>query len=261
MVLKLIIIYSLFIASPAFGDIIFSGVRSTKISINGTIFVNQAKKLMPIGDSITKGSGDANNFSYRDHLQNSLGTSEYSFVGQYSDPSSDPIYSVRHEGIGGNKTSDVKSRINVALDTYLIAPNNAGSIILLHIGTNDAKTSGGISDSVAVQNVEDIINFINLHDTALQIYIALIIPSTSLTENAEFVTYNTALKIKLEALQATRNIVIVDMYAAINNHALCTTLTDCYNDTLHPNDFGYQVMAEQWDACISSTANTNCNGN
>ncbi len=221
------------------------------------------RRMLCIGDSITWGTGQTNQWSYRQQLQADLGIGLFQFVGSHAAPPTDPNYYVFHEGIGGDCTADVLARIDAALDRYLPTPNLPVSAVLLHIGTNDVKsgTGCGVTEAQAVSNVADtglttasIVGKIHAHDPNLQVYVALIIPSTNVTSDANFTSYNTALNTRLTSLQSTKtNLFIVDMNSAFRNTANCASVAACVDDTVsHPNDAGYVVMGDTWYAALVS---------
>ena len=206
-------------------------------------------KIMPVGDSITLGFGDPNLFGYRDHLLSLLGLGAYALVGTYQSPVSDPVFDVDHEGVGANRTDQVKARIAAALSVQMPKPNPPGSRILLHIGTNDMKQL--ISVSTAVGNVTNTINIINNYDPSIAIHVALIIPSQTASVDSVITNYNSALAAQLAAMQASKsNLYTVDMNAAFKQDPNWSA--DYFVDNFHPNDVGYQVMAEEWKKSVQS---------
>jgi lysophospholipase L1-like esterase len=96
-----------------------------------------------------------------------------------------------------------------------------------------------------VDNVEQIINMINAHDPSIAIYVALIIPSTISTDDAVITNYNSVLASRVISLQATKpNLFIVDINTALQQNPFWRT--DYMSDAFHPNDAGYEVMAQEW---------------
>jgi lysophospholipase L1-like esterase len=208
-------------------------------------------RLMALGDSITLGvAGDPAHFGYRDHLEFILGVGEQEFVGTYRDPAQDRTYDVDHEGVGGNTTAQVLDRLPAALTTHMPTPNAAGSRVLLHIGTNDMQDR--VSIAAVVDNVEQIINTVHAHDPSINIYVALIIPSTIAADDAVFTDYNNALAARLASLRATTksNLFTVDMNTAFKTNP--SWQTQYMSDAFHPNEAGYVVMAQTWAQAIDA---------
>ncbi|HEY7371021.1 MAG TPA: SGNH/GDSL hydrolase family protein, partial [Polyangia bacterium] len=74
-------------------------------------------------------------------------------------------------------------------------------------------------------------------------------PTQDDTVNARAQTYNNAMTGLVQTRAAAgKHIVLVDMYAALTANA--NYKTALLNDTLHPNDAGYMVMAQTWYAAI-----------
>lgn len=263
---KLIIIFVLFLFCFNVSACELIGVSVGGTSINGD---TGEDLLMPLGDSITLGSGNAGTwYGYRDYLQDELGIGTYDFVGSYKSPSSSGTYDVDHSGIGGDDSQRVINR----LPAELIASLQNASIsskVLLMIGTNDYAAGLAPFPSTSVSNIENIISMIDTFNPNIEVYVALIIPTK--TGASWPVTLNTSLKPMLETYQESKsNLYIVDMYSAFINDTfgLCAEVTstedgNCFHplENLHPSLMGYKTMALQWAACIKNPAATNCNGN
>lgn len=245
-----------------------------KATINGASFKggtgggSSEKKILPIGDSITKGvSGDTDSFGYRNHLQDALGIGVYNFVGGFSDPSSDATYDVNHSGVGGNTSTQIESRLSTDLFNYFQGFNDPENKILIHAGTNDIF-SCSVCDAgeraAIVQNIEDMIDAIVNENSSINIYVALIIPHTNATYDTDITNLNTDIATMVTAY-GKANLYYVDMNSAFKDDTftLCggNWASNCIADGVHPNDTGYQVMALQWASCIASSTNVNCNGN
>lgn len=227
--------------------------------------------LCPLGDSITRGSNDSTCqgqplagptttcFGYRDHLQDLLGVGKYNFVGDFKEPSTSPTYDTDHAGVPGQTTAQILARLPGILSTNFVGPVPAGSIFLIHAGTNDIRLGG--SQSVAINNILTMINIINTYDPNITIYVALVTPYSS-----QMTSFNVALKSALITRQGTKsNLHYVDMEAAFRNIANCNpTYLICMNDGLHPDDVppdpGYPLMARTWYNCIMDPTHQYCDG-
>jgi lysophospholipase L1-like esterase len=199
--------------------------------------------IMPLGDSITYGTGSTGVNGYRRDLKDLLVLSGYdvNFVGTQQNGT---FVDRQHEGHGGYRDYQIGQNISYYLNT------NSADIILLHIGTNDISQNPSDTDPT---DVEDILDKIDLWEnqnnrTAIVILAEIInrqghvCPKSSATT-----TFNNL--VKAMALDRMNNpvnpdrIVIVDMEcsAGINYN---TDLAD----TAHPNDIGYEKMADKWFA-------------
>jgi hypothetical protein len=194
--------------------------------------------IMPLGDSITKGSGTCsppdtylNCTGYRDYLWNLLTNAGYNigFVGsQGSEFQYQYTHDNDHEGHGGWTPSQIDDNIAGWLNTY------DPEIILLHIGTNNTSQVSDVDD---ILDKIDAYEATNHHVTVLLARIINRYPYHSATT-----TFNNA--VEANALNRITNgddIIIVDMEdgAGINYS------TDMV-DTLHPNAAGYEKMANLW---------------
>ncbi len=187
-----------------------------------------AVKIMPLGDSITRGwYGSIYYWGYRQPLYVNLTNGGYDFdfvgsqaLGSFPDPD--------HEGHDGWGADQILAN----LSTYLSA--HTPDIILLHIGTNDITY--GNQD---VNEVNDILATIDDYSESATVILALIInrnPYNSATTQFNEDVNNMA----LNRIASGDDIIIVDMESALNYP------TDINWDGLHPNDSGYAKMAEVW---------------
>ncbi len=202
---------ALIIAGPAYGEI----------------------KIMPLGDSITKGSGSSDSTGYRRALYLSLIGAGYdvNFVGSLNGgiPTD---FDQDHEGHSGWHADEIRDNVYTWLGT------NPADIVLLHIGTNDI--SGGDED---VNEVEAILDNIDQYEadngTHIAVFLARIILRGD-TKNAQTIAFNDAVDAMVAArVVAGDAIVIVDMETAL-------TYPDDLADSVHPNDTGYSKMANAW---------------
>ncbi len=198
---------------------------------------------MPLGDSITVGSGGTTNLGgYRDKLFTLLTNAGYApdFVGTQTNNSSllaDPD----HQGQGGWRISQIDSNIEAWLNA-VASPD----FVLLHIGTNDFGGNDNITTAV------------NRLD-ALILKIAVLRPNaniivTNLMERGE--PHNTNIQSLFNPqvpgivdahAAAGRKVSFLDMRAAV-------PLADM-PDNLHPNQTGYEKMADAWMEAIDAVIN------
>ena len=199
--------------------------------------------IMPLGDSITRGSQSTGVNGYRRDLKDLLVSSGYNvnFVGTLQDGT---FVDKQHEGHSGYRDDQIEQDVNLYLNT------NPAAIILLHIGTNDISQDPSYTNPA---DVEDILDKIDLWETANNRAVIVILaeiinrkghacpnPSTTTTFNNNVKAM--ALNRIDDPVQPDR-IVIVDMEcsAGLNYN------TDIA-DTVHPNDNGYRKMADKWFA-------------
>jgi len=199
--------------------------------ISGAAIAADAIKVMPLGDSITRGYlGSAHRWGYRKPLYDSLSNAGFGFDfvgssvdGNFLDPN--------HEGHDGWRADQILTYIGGWLDA------RQPDVVLLHIGTNDI--TGG---NQSANEVNDILNVIDSYELSsgkgVAVVLALIInrwPYSSATT-----TYNNDLNVMaLNRIANGDDIVIVNMESALSYPADLA-------DELHPNDAGYVKMAAVW---------------
>jgi len=125
-------------------------------------------RIMPLGDSITRGEGPAPPWSgYRDDLYTLLNNEgwNFDFVGSQSDGTG---FDTDHEGHGGWRTDQINANINNWLNQY------DPDIVLLHIGTNDVSQEK--PNSTTVDYIENILTKIHNYDSKSIILLCKLIP-------------------------------------------------------------------------------------
>jgi autotransporter-associated beta strand protein len=212
--------------------------------------VSSNPRIMPLGDSITYGSGGTN-AGYRGPLYSLLSGVDYDFqyVGSTNGNSgslpTSPVNQTYHEGHGGWRTGDVSNGILHGVKT--VADGGLGwltvnpDLILLHIGTNNT----GAAEAQSVIDVGGILDEIHTQRPTATTIVAQIIPKNGAA--AWITQYNT----DLASLVADKNalgysVAIVDMNTNYPSGNL--------PDGVHPNDTGYAWMAQQWYNAIIASA-------
>ncbi len=203
---------------------------------------SQVYKIMPLGDSITwdwnfdDTRTDAERSGYRNYLWYKLEDVGFAtdFVGSRTTGGAiEPYFDGDNEGHEGWTSHKMADHIY----GYLHA--NAPDIILLYIGTNDMGTS--------VSGVEDILNEIERfkNESGIDILVILALILSDAINPGIISEFN----MNLNAMAQDRiangdNIVVVDM-----EHDANITYNGPNNDFVdgvHPNDCGYEKMANVW---------------
>lgn len=204
-------------------------------------------KIMPLGDSITRGVGGsgATFDGYRDDLDALLSAEEvdFDFVGSLSDGAG---FDSDHEGHGGLRADQILNEI----DAYLSA--NHPDLVILHIGTNDIS-SDQTPESTA-NEISSILDAVHSFDKNIKIILASLAPRTDGKDN------NTnSLNSLLETLVQTKASGGYRVfYAPMNEIYKCNpTWAAQYlsADDIHPNDAGYNVMAQVWLNTVTTALN------
>ncbi|MES2597597.1 MAG: GDSL-type esterase/lipase family protein [Verrucomicrobiota bacterium] len=196
--------------------------------------------IMPLGDSITVGSGGtANMGGYRGTLFTLLTDAGYTpdFIGTQTNNSS-LITDQNHQGQGGWRIDQIDANIETWFNS-VADPD----VILLHIGTNDFGQSYNISTAAARLDAL-ILKMATLRPNA-QIIVTNLMERGE-PHNANIVSmFNPQVPgIVTAHANAGRKVTFLNMRAAV-------PLSDM-PDSLHPNDAGYVKMANAWLSAIQA---------
>ncbi|MDW7679270.1 MAG: GDSL-type esterase/lipase family protein [bacterium] len=201
---------------------------------------------MPLGDSITMGRhGEPS--GYRDDLAIMLLNEGVNFdmVGSVNDGSG---FYPRHEGHSGWRADEIYSQLNRWLNM------NPADIVLLHIGTNDI--SQGESNESTIEDIENILNLIRSKNNSSVILLCNLIPRfdpyynrPERTEQLNVLIYQL---FQLKQQQGF-NVYFVDQNSAFKANP--NGKQEYMVDYVHPNDLGYQVMAESFFNVLTGVLN------
>ena len=188
---------------------------------------NTPLRVMPLGDSITWGLGSSAGNGYRGALWDKLTADGHplDFVGTGRNGSmSDPD----NEGHSGHKIHEIAALADAALTRY--RPN----VVTLEIGTNDFI--GNFEPSTAGARLTSLVNQVTATVPDATVLVASLIVSTNGTVEQYRPAYNQAVtQIVSDAQAAGKHVAYVDM---------SSLTTADLADSLHPNDAGYQKMAD-----------------
>ena len=192
-------------------------------------------RLMPVGDSITAGYQKITNSNngYRGPLYSELISQgdALDFVGSQR---SGVMFDPDNEGYYGDRIDQVAGLISGELALY--QPN----VVLLHIGTNDLN--GNYQVSTAPARLASLIDQIIAADPTATVIVAQLICANDPNVQALINSYNAQIPGIVQArANAGKHVFMVSMN---------TLTTADLSDTIHPNDGGYQKMADVWDAGI-----------
>jgi Ca2+-binding RTX toxin-like protein len=207
---------------------------------------SRTAKIMPLGDSITKGvvesliEGSVNEQGgYRTKLWQKFTSAQLSvdFVGSQS-LGSDSLGDKDHEGHGGKSIAWIDDNITGFLT------GAQPDVVLLMAGTND---TGGRSVAQMISDLSALIDKITTFSPDLRLFVASIPPINSAIQPQERADKVPLFNAQLPELIATKKnqgqaVEFVDMTSL--------TLADISKPTvdngLHPNDAGYQKIANFW---------------
>ena len=191
-------------------------------------------RLMPLGDSITEGYQSTAENGYRGSLYSQLIAqgNQTDFVGLYRNGN---VFDPDHTGYIGGRIDTIQGLADNALATY--QPN----VVTLHIGSNDLN--GNYQVSTAPNRLAALIDQIFADDPGVTLLVAQLIPNRVAEVQARINDYNNQIPGIVQArANAGKHIYLVSMNTL-------STASD-FADNLHPNDSGYQKMANVWYAGI-----------
>jgi lysophospholipase L1-like esterase len=188
-------------------------------------------RLMAVGDSVTAGYLSTSGDGYRGPLYYQL-ISQGDTVEMVGSQRGGSMFNSDNEGHYGYQISQLAGIINADLATY--QPN----VVLLDIGINDLN--GGYEVSTASNRLASLIDQIIAADPTVTLLVAQLGCMTNPNVQTLINTYNSQI-ISIVQTRASEG----EHIYMVNMGAL--TLSDLA-DGLHPNDIGYQLMADAWDA-------------
>lgn len=241
----------------------------TAQTVQADVLVGEKRKILTLGDSLTYGTGDATGrlMGFRDHLSDLLGTTNWEFVGTSVRPQSATGYRTNHSGYPSLAASQTVTYVASELAGAFGNSVPSGSVVVLFIGTNDIARS--VANGTVTGYLSTILDSIRTFDSGLRVILINLGPNGTGAVETRMVSYNTAFATMLGTYQSTYpafDIDLIDMHSSIANdtQGLCggagNWQANCYADTTHFNDLGYQAVAKQIAACINNPNTTNCDG-
>ena len=190
-------------------------------------------RLMPVGDSITAGYRSSSGGGYRGPLWPELISQKdaLDFVGSQR---SGTMFDPDNEGYYGARIDKIAGLINGELALY--HPN----VVLLDIGINDLGQNYQVSTAPA--RLASLIDQIIAADPTVTVLVAQLVCNSTPAVESRVVSFNSQLPAIVQArAKAGKPVFLVSM----NSIGLADL-----KDGLHPNDGGYQKMADAWDTGI-----------
>ncbi len=209
--------------------------------------------IMPLGDSITFGSGSSDFSGYRKELflKALAQGKQITFVGNVEsgpDRVGDKPLSTKHEGHSGYTIEYSGERQGISELVVASLEKNRPHIITLMIGTNDVSIAFDLFN--APVRLGRLIDKITQTAPNSLLVLAKIVPSQDDNVNARIQAYNSAMtRLVNDRVAEGKHIALVDMYEAFVSRSP-QYKTQFLADTLHPNDAGYSVMAGVWYEAI-----------
>jgi lysophospholipase L1-like esterase len=197
-----------------------------------------ALRLEPLGDSITYGSHSGTGNGYRGPLWNELTGEGYAldFVGPVLEGT---MADSSNEGHPGWRIDALQGIAAGSVSTY--RPN----VVTLLAGTNDMVQDYNLP--TAPDRLSALIGQILANDPGVTVLVASLPIGTNANIAAYEPAYNAAIPGIVSADQAAgEHVEFVNMSAL--------TTADLYSDGIHPNDAGYQLMADAWNGGVEAAA-------
>jgi lysophospholipase L1-like esterase len=211
----------------------------------GAAIARRVYRIMPLGDSITRGIGQRNAegqlVGWRERLQQHLDAAavpagfRYDFVGSVHD---EGARDGDHEGHGGWTIDQVSAQIDGWMAEY------RPDVVLLHLGTNDV--SRGSSPAVIADKLGRLITRIREDSPFVRIFVARIIGTNGIQpgEKARNASFAEAIPgVVADAGGPAARVYLVDQGSVRG--------LDIY-DYHHPNARGYEEMAFNWYQAMRS---------
>ncbi|VGO20286.1 GDSL-type esterase/lipase family protein [Pontiella sulfatireligans] len=205
-------------------------------------------RILPLGDSITRGTYNGDGNSYRKKLKELLSDAGYDtdFVGGEANGSFADNQHQGHDGwYAAHPTSPGTILGHISGWMASIQPD----IILLHIGTNDINDSNG--NNADANEVAQILDEIYAANSKATVVLARIIRAKpAYSRNAEITAYNSNLNVMAQMRIADDgdDLLMVDM----ENGAGIDYASSDLADDLHPSQIGYDKMAANWYPAVVS---------
>ena len=195
-------------------------------------------RIMPMGDSITRGSSVPG--GYRNKLYQSLTTAGYNvdFIGTATDNGVASLPDSDHEGHGGWRIDELDSNV---LNWFTIV--GSPDVILLHIGTNDFGQDFDTTN--AIHRLDALIEKMATAETNTHIIVSNLMERNDPQNTKIQAEFNPFVEGVVDAHAALgRKVTFLDMRSAV-------PLSDM-PDNLHPNQTGYDKMADAWLPAIQA---------
>ncbi|GGJ76567.1 hypothetical protein GCM10010123_03210 [Pilimelia anulata] len=188
-------------------------------------------RIMPLGDSLTAGTGSTDGAGWRGHLYSRLTElTSVDFVGSVSSGGS---FDPEHEGHAGLRVGQAAD----AVPGWLRAAEP--ELVLLQLGTNDLKIAG--REVGATDRLARLLDAIAAGAPDAYLVVGSMIGSPAAPIRERMAAFNAALPGLVAPLADRAQLVDLDVLDRTAHFA----------DNLHPNDPGYAVLADRWYAAVA----------
>ena len=207
------------------------GTTEAAIGLTLPIDDHRPNRYLGIGDSITAGDGSSDGLGYKLKLQNLLAP-----------------YFARAEVLTRGREGDVSIETANVIRRTLRDGDAAYALVML--GTNDWNDQTcqheGPSACYTIDALRTIVDETKAWNTLP--VLATIIPANPKYSDAARDAFNDQTNVMIKALAQEENIICADLSA---DFKAAGNLTALFDDNVHPNDAGYDVMAQGWFKAIT----------
>ncbi|MBB5873578.1 lysophospholipase L1-like esterase [Allocatelliglobosispora scoriae] len=189
-------------------------------------------RIMPLGASITWGTGSGDGNGYREELRKHLALDAGVAIDFVGSVQSGTAADRDNEGHPGYRIDQIASGV----DGWIAA--NRPDVVLLNVGTNDTLQNYQLPTAPARLNA--LLNRIVADAPLATVVFSTLVPSTDAANNSEVQAFNAQLPAIAQAQAAAGHRVrLVDFYAGL-------TPADIGSDGIHPTNGGYVKLANLW---------------
>ena len=210
--------------------------------------------ILPLGDSITAGTGSSDGGGYRVELfkQAVANSQSITFVGTLaSGPTtvSGKPFPRSHEGHSGFVIDTIPQRQGLSSVTDAAIAKSIPHIVLLMIGTNDIAWQYDLANEPT--RLGNLIDKIIADAPKALVVVAQIGPSNDDTRTALIKAYNDGIPAVVQArVAAGKHVAMVDMFTPFVSNA--NYKTALLSDEVHPNSAGYVILGQVWYQAIQA---------
>jgi lysophospholipase L1-like esterase len=215
--------------SPPF-SVQVPGTSEIRLPLTLPIGNNNPNLYLGYGDSITAGDGSSDGQGYILKLQNLLG----------------PYFAraeVRAQGRSGTNSAEGAEGTHRTMGWFHPA------WVLIHYGTNDwndPTCQKQVDACFTIDSLREIVE--DFKDGATLPVLATIIPANPALVPSGRNTWYDEMNVRIKALARDENVPLADLNA---DFKAAGSLPGLFADHVHPNDAGYQVMAQGWFKAIT----------
>ncbi len=197
-----------------------------------------ASRIMPLGDSITKGSGSPGTGGYRGFLEDLVVVKKpsFTFVGSQASLSPRSLDRKRHEGHGGYLIANRQGRPGLQQRVHGWLNKTHPDVVLLMVGTNDLRGDASLAKGASGRFKKLVATIQGYKAHPVRVVVSAIPPSSNPTVNARVAKYNA----QIRKIALDRQITFVDPLLGPGD----------LSDGTHPNAGGYQKIATAWNTAL-----------